>query len=204
MTHACYRNRKVVSLPIVFYLHGSVAIGYCEADKVVGCVSVPCSRCGRAFQPSPLLYPVAQKDYLENTFIREEWSSLRDRLENAFLFTIFGYSAPRTDVEAVSLLKDAWGKPELGQVEIIDILEEQELTKRWRDFIYSHHYEAPSDFFESLVARHPRRTCEAMFAQLLDAKFVEGNPVPRSESLHELQRWYGSLVEVEAASRETD
>lgn len=47
--------------------------------------------------------------------------------------TIFGYGAPVSDVEAVTLLNKAWGMPDdrvMEQFEIIDITPEEVLRKR--------------------------------------------------------------------------
>jgi len=54
------------------------------------------------------------------------------------MLTIFGYSAPKSDVEAIELMKGAWGdkyKRNLEQIEIIDVKEEAELSNTWDDSI---------------------------------------------------------------------
>lgn len=47
--------------------------------------------------------------------------------------TIFGYSAPISDVEAITIMKEAWGNPEkdkqFTQLELIDI--QSLLAKLW-------------------------------------------------------------------------
>jgi hypothetical protein len=46
----------------------------------------------------------------------------------------FGYGAPVSDIEAVSLLNGAWGTPDqraMEQFEVIDITPEDILRKRW-------------------------------------------------------------------------
>ena len=45
------------------------------------------------------------------------------------MITIFGYSAPKSDVEALDMMKRAWGKVDdrkLEEIEIIDIKDENE------------------------------------------------------------------------------
>jgi hypothetical protein len=104
----------VTRLPKLFFLHGNVAIGYCAEDQISGVTNRGgfrgqlCSQCGRPFAPSRLLFPVAQKDYQVDPFTIREWSAARFYLENCFMLSVFGYSAPKTDVEAVDLLKEAW------------------------------------------------------------------------------------------------
>lgn len=86
------------------------------------------------------------------------------------MLTIFGYSAPSTDKEAVSLLKKAWGNlndRQLEEVSVIDIISEDEMLNKWKDFIYSHHYRYTNDFFSSYLGKFPRRTCETIFATFL-------------------------------------
>jgi len=92
-------------LPRLFFLHGNVVVGYCAQDKVSGLVGNRCSRCSNSFEPSRLLYPVENKNYQDGNFIQREWEAIRYYLKQCFMVTIFGYSAPKTDVEAVALLK---------------------------------------------------------------------------------------------------
>jgi len=56
------------------------------------------------------------------------------------------------------------------EVEIIDIKSEDELREKWDPFILSHHYRTCSSFYDSLTANHPRRTCDAMWRQVMDAE----------------------------------
>jgi hypothetical protein len=86
---------------------------------------------------------------------------------DSYMVTIFGYSAPSSDVEAVNLLKKAWGNKEnrqLEEVSVIDIINESEMLKKWDSFIYSHHYKYTNDFFSSYLGMFPRRSCETVFA----------------------------------------
>lgn len=59
------------------------------------------------------------------------------------MVTIFGYSAPKSDVEAIAMLKKAWGAVEdrkFEEIEIVDLCDEDEVIKSWDDFIYTNHY----------------------------------------------------------------
>lgn len=119
------------------------------------------------------------------------------------MFTIFGYSAPKTDVEAVGLLKEAWGTVEerrMEQTEIIDRpgSDHEALRETWSPFIHTHHFDIFESFFDSWVAYHPRRTGEAYLSQYLDARFIENHPVPQDiHSLPELVRWFDPLFDAE-------
>ncbi len=189
---ACARNHSYAPLPNVLFLHGNVAVGYCLADKKKGPAQALCSACGNRMESPPLLYPILQKDYNARPYIDAEWRMLRQALKHAYVLTIFGYSAPASDVEAVELMKEAWGRPaarELEQIEIIDIRSEEELYGNWEPFILEHHYEVTSDFFNSWVMNHPRRSCEAVWRQFMEVEFLDGTPPPRTESLQELREW---------------
>jgi hypothetical protein len=75
---------------------------------------------GEEFVQTPLLYPVTHKDYNQSEFITHEWERLKVWLGEAKRFTIFGYGAPVTDVEAVDLMSSAWGNPRERNMEQID------------------------------------------------------------------------------------
>jgi hypothetical protein len=45
-------------------------------------------------EPTKLLYPIGQKNYDSDLFIRGEWEILRKAISEAYMMQIFGYSAP--------------------------------------------------------------------------------------------------------------
>ena len=178
-----------VDLPYLVFLHGNVAVGYCDQHRQKGYIRLACSKCGTPYKMPRLLYPVRQKNYQDNVSISREWRDIEKALKSAYALTIFGYSAPATDVEAKRLMTEAWGKAgqrELEQIEIIDILSEDALRNRWREFILEHHYEVTNDFYGSRIARHPRRSCEAIWSQFMEMRFFEEDPLPRGVALNEL------------------
>lgn len=204
----------VTRLPKLFFLHGNVAIGYCVTDQISGIASrsgfigQDCSQCGKPFAPSRLLFPVGRKDYQDDPFTTREWEAAQYYLRHCFMFTIFGYSAPRTDVEAVGLLKTAWGEVSDRQFEQTEIIsrpgaDHGALRATWAPFIHTHHYDIFESFFDSWLANHPRRTGEAYWNQYMNAQFITDNPVPRAASdLAELVEWFRPLLEVEAAEED--
>lgn len=199
---AAQRNYEHTSLPHLIFLHGNVVIGYCNDCKIKGYKNRVCPKCGKDLSPSKLLYPIKKKNYTENLAIDGEWQTLQHYIEHAFMFTVFGYSAPKTDIEAIKLLKDAWGdknKRSLEEIEFIhkDGKSEDDVIKPWDDFIHSHHYRTYDNFFNSWIAKHPRRSCEVLWQQLMEAKFVSENPVPKDCTLTELQNWYKELISYE-------
>ena len=205
LIQAARRNGRVGGCPRILFLHGNVLDAYCENDQVHGVRGASCSRCEQLFEPVGLLYPIREKNYERHPAIRSAWQAVRWAFENAFMVTIFGYGAPQSDHGAIDLLQDAWGgwkKRNMEQFEIIDIKKEQELLDSWQPFIHTHHYQVHTDFYESWIANHPRRTGEAYWNQYMEVAFIENNRVPQTESFEELWSWYKPLIEAEHSATE--
>lgn len=188
------------SLPRLIFLHGNVKVGGCETDKVLGVNGNRCSRCQQIFKPSKLLYPVSEKNYHQDKSIAGQWDELSLHLKEAFMITVFGYGAPKSDVSAIELLKSAWGDVhdrEMEQTEIIDKRSEDDLRETWEEFIHTHHYDTFTSFYDSWLANHPRRTGEAYLNQFIKAQFIENNPIPTEKSFGELWEWFEKLQVVE-------
>ena len=206
--HSCWRNNQRVKLPHVVYLHGNVAVGYCLENNAIGWIGSKCSKCGKNLTPSELLYPIRRKDYSQGSFITAEWETLRHALRHAYILTIFGYGAPQSDVEAIELMKSAWGdkyQRAIEQIEIIDIKGDAELQDTWKGFIHTHHYNVTNDFYKSLIGLFPRRTCEAQWNYDMPKKaaFYPQNPIPRKLGFEELWEWYSPLIEAETKKTQT-
>ncbi len=167
--------RYTTNVPNVAFLHGNVAVGYCEKDNVIGKVGKVC-KCGETLKPMKLLYPIKKKNYKGDIAISKSWKSLENALEHAYMITIFGYSAPKSDAEAVAMLKNAWGSVDdrkLEEIELIDIRDEEIVRESWDDFIFSHHYTYHTSFFDTTLAHCPRRTCEATFDRLMNCRWIQ-------------------------------
>ena len=189
-----------LSLPRLLFLHGNVLSGFCTADSVHGYRGALCSQCGQPFAPSRLLYPIADKDYRSDPMIASHWDFFAQELQSAFMVTIFGYSGPASDASAIDVLKKAWARNpqgEMNQLELIDIQDPAKMRGRWLEFIRFEHYEAHPDFYDSWIAKHPRRTGEDYVRQYWDAEFVADNDVPRELGLIDTKRWYRGLIDLE-------
>lgn len=201
LLQAYSRNRKSgLRLPKLAFLHGNVRVGYCEKDKIAGFIDRSCSKCKLPFVKPPLLYPIKKKNYAENIFISNEWKHLKWGFENAFMITIFGYSGPKTDVEAISAMKEAWGNKEerfMEQTGFITTQSEDDVSNNWEPFIHTHHYEVHDNFYDSWISNHPRRTGEAYRNQYFEAKFIDDNPIPRTLEFPALWEWYGQFKKAE-------
>ena len=137
---AAARNSQVSRGPQMFFLHGCAILGYCPRHRTQGQLRSLCGKCRRKRKPVPLLYPVDKKDYTNDMYIAAQWRALETLLDHAFVLTIFGYGAPQTDVEAIELMKSAWGSPDVRRMEEIEIIDrpncdEDAMADRWQDFI---------------------------------------------------------------------
>ncbi len=202
LMEAYRRNKSRFRLPRIAFLHGNVTVGYCLKDKICGLSGNKCSKCEKEFEPTPLLYPVTKKNYNYNEFIKNEWNVLTKYLEHAFMITIFGYRAPQSDVEAMEIMKKAWGQVEKRDMEQVEVIvrskrDEDKIRNTWKDFIHTHHYDILDDFYDSWIANHPRRTGEAYINQYIEAKFINKNPIPKDFSYMELWNWLKPLAVVE-------
>jgi hypothetical protein len=140
---------------------------------------------------------VAKKDYSSDPSIKKAWEVIRVALQDALAVTIFGYSAPASDRDAVSIMQEAWGSPEKRQFEsfeIIDVKPREEVRANWVGFVYSDHYRTYTNFRDSILVRHPRRSGEAFLNQYTDDKFLEGNSVIEAKTLDELHDWFRPLT----------
>ena len=187
------------ALPQLAFLHGNVEIGVDRAMKAIGFLSDR-RVSGRPLEPTPLLYPVEHKNYNAGSFIVEQWRMTTNYLTEAYFVTVYGYSAPTTDVEARALLLKAWrDNPtrELAEIGIVDIREPDDVKASWSDFIVRTHGSASKDFSYNLLMRHPRRSCEAFaFATLQQAPWRE-DPFPIECSLGDLESWIKPLIQEE-------
>jgi hypothetical protein len=206
LAQASRRSRQSARVPKLLFLHGNVEVGLCPVDRVKGFRGDNCQKCGAPLQPSRLLYPVRQKNYNSDPFIEGEWKELESALVRGYMLTIFGYSAPKTDVEAVGLMLRGWGANptfELAQVSIVDIKPESELETTWERFFCRTHYGTTTSVWNSWLFRHPRRSGEALAMATLQNDPWHDNPFPKLRSLSQVHAWLAPLIVEEEAGRFT-
>ena len=169
LVQAYQRMQKITTdLPQMVFLHGNVEVGYCPECKTYGYWFAKCHKCGEQLQSVPLLYPVKNKNYQKNEFISEQWKILEDFISKAALITIYGYSAPKTDFEAINILKKAFAR--LGTPRYFDIIEiiehprfdTKNISEAWLDLseMARDHLELRRSVFDSYMFRSPRRSLE--------------------------------------------
>jgi len=147
-----------------------------------------------------------QWDAATDPFFKREWKVLRWALRNAFTLTIFGYRAPDTDRKAIEVMKRAWkgkGVRQFEQTEIIERMTEGEATERWRPFIFSGHWDYRRTFYESSMALHPRRSCEALYERTVMARWDDPHPLPQEQKELEPRPEADNLVGIYAALADT-
>ena len=136
--------------------------------------------------------------------IKKSWITLSRALDKAYMVTIFGYSAPKSDAEAIAMMKKAWGstaKRNMEQIEIIDLRDEESVITSWNEFIHTHHYSYHTDYFNSTLARYPRRTCEATFDRLMNLVWLDGSKgFKKNMSFSDIEKLIHPLIEEEDTS----
>lgn len=200
LLQAYKRCSGLASLPRVYFLHGCVGKAICYKCRVKSNVGFPCPRCGAEMEKSKLLFPVTEKNYEVDLVIKGEWDVFRDALSDAYFITIFGYSAPETDVSARNIIIESFRENEsreLAEIEIIDIRDREEIKKSWKDFLYKHHFSIFKSFESSQIKKYYRRSCEAFAMATL-----QGDPVPENcplgfKKISDLKGFAKTLVDEE-------
>ncbi len=206
LAEAVKRNRKLKNLPQILFLHGNVDVGVCTEHKTKGFLEHSCSICQKPLKPTPLLFPIKQKDYTSDPFIKNEWHALQWFLKYSYIITIFGYSAPATDVEARDLFLKSWRANEgreLAEIEIVNILPRKELEANWNDFFVRQHYSISDSIERSLSFMYVRRSCEAFAMATLQQSPWRENHYPNTSSLKDIHEWLRPLLEEEVADQLT-
>ncbi len=201
LVQAFLRNKDGFDLPQIVFLHGNVGVYYCPVHYYkIGFQRGLCPDCRNRLVIPNLLYPINKKDYSRTDFLSHQWEIFKDHFRHTSLVTIFGYSAPTTDVEARTILKEAWGTPNqrlLEEIEFIDLKPAEQLIQEWHEFIYSHHHRSYTSFCDSFIATFPRRTIEAYNKEILLGEILDYDPPPQFSTLQELREHIRPLQEEE-------
>ena len=172
LVDAYNRVKKITGhLPNLIFLHGNVNVSYCPNCDSYGNKRETCPRCKNKTIIPKLLYPIKHKDYTSDPFIKRQWEDFEAYLEDCSILTIFGYSAPKTDVEAIEKLQKAFARLYdnrfLDHIEIIEKpgFNRTEISEAWLE-LSSHTHEHISlmeSFYDSYLAQSPRRSIEGYF-----------------------------------------
>ena len=194
-------SSKGIGLPRLAFLHGNVKVATCKEHNRVNYVGEVCEQCHKVLEPVNLLYPIYKKNYGQNEMLKVQWQRFQRHLKDAFQFTIFGYSAPKTDVDAVSMMKEAWKEQHrdrlLADTTVINSHTGDDVYEHWKSFFHSHYSTLVDDFYKSDIAMYPRRGFERSWENNMEADFVEENPIPKNLSFSELWKWFHQFVKAE-------
>lgn len=200
LMQAYRRNIDVGNLPELIFPHGNSGVGLCNDCKVKGYAGCLCPNCFKALEQMPLLYPTGKKDYNSKSIIKNEWNRAKAVLSRAAGITVYGYSAPVTDVEAVELMKSAISISQMKDIApftIINLPEnEDEQRRKWSEFYDVKMVLYCNEFKQSLLWRNPRVSLETLFDAIL-----QGQPRSTEKSfkefskLRELQDYVKTITE---------
>lgn len=168
-------SRITQNRPEILFLHGNVGAGVCESCRTYGPLENYYCRCGKPYKPVPLLYPVDQKDYNSNIFIRDQWHAAEDYIARTGKVTIFGYSAPSSDKDASEILKSAFSKYKgVHRFDAVEIIERpgfksDEISDTWKYFfsVVNNQKNIVDSFYNSSLANAPRRTILFQYKQFI-------------------------------------
>ncbi len=166
-------NKITTDLPEILCLHNCVEVGLCENCKYFEPLrNKVCPRCGKKFKMPRLMFPVKNKSYTQDIFIQEQWKAFNGYLQNACIITIWGYSAPDSDMDAKSMMLKAFSSTfrKLDQIEIIDIADESILKDKWHSFVHetNYHLNIHTALLNTLIAEFPRRSIEGYTKRFIE------------------------------------
>lgn len=169
LVDAYRRMMKITNdLPNIIFLHGNVKLGYCPDCDTFGYYLLPCPKCRTLFSRTKLLYPIKHKNYSNDIFIRKQWQIFEDFLSRAAIVTIYGYSAPKTDAEAIEKLQNAFIRIAtnrfLDEIQIIERpgFNHNDISDAWVRLSSNvhDHLTIKESFFDTYLAEFPRRSVE--------------------------------------------
>ncbi len=193
LPQAYMRCREITNrLPRIVFLHGNVAVGIDRNQKTKTFWDERELHPSSTFEPSPLLFPIEKKSYNDDAFIKSEWDEAARWINHAYLLTFFGYSAPKTDVEARELLLNALQKNrtrKLAYLDFIDIANTEAIEANWREFLITWRHGIGDSYWQNYTLYHPRRSCEAFAFATLQQDPWKDDPIPRFSNFDEIKKW---------------
>ena len=184
LVDAYIRMLKITNdLPMIIFLHGNVKVGYCADCDRFGHYLLSCPDCGTPFSRTKLLYPIRHKNYSGDAFIRNQWAVFEDFLSRAAIVTIYGYSAPKTDAEAIEKLQNAFTRIAtnrfLDEIQIIERhgFNHNDISDAWVKLSSNVHGHLTiyDSFFDTYLAEFPRRSVEGYVKRNIDGWWGSSN-----------------------------
>lgn len=202
LMQAYRRNLSVGNLPVLIFPHGNVGVGICDDCHTIGYADTLCTNCFREYDDMPLLFPVGQKNYNNNSVIKYQWLQAQDYLSRAMGITVYGYGVPETDKEAYQLMKVAYQKSrckDIAPFTIINLTSEKEIQmKKWEELLDKDMTLFCDSFEQTLLWRNPRVSIETLFDAILQQHPRETEKsFKRFDNLEELQDFVKTINEYE-------
>lgn len=200
LMQAYRRNIDVGNLPELIFPHGNSGVGLCYECKIKGYANCLCSGCFKELVQMPLLYPIGKKDYSSKPIIINEWNRAEDVLSRAAGITVYGYSAPVTDFEAVKLMKKANGISRIKDIApftIINLAEnEKDQREKWSEFYDVSMVSYCNNFEETILWETPRVSLETLFDAILQQQpRTVKKSFKKFSTLEELQDFVRTITE---------
>lgn len=200
LMQAYKRNIDVGNLPELIFPHGNAGVGLCYHCKIKGYANCLCPRCFKELEQMPLLYPIGKKEYNTKPIIVNEWNRAKKVLARAAGITVYGYSAPVTDIEAVELMKSANSISQMKDIAPFTIVNlarnEDEQRERWKEFYDVKRMCYCNSLEETLLWRTPRVSLEAFFdANLQQCPRSKVKSFKKFFTLSELQEFVKTITE---------
>ena len=204
LMQAYRRNLSIGNLPQLIFPHGNVGVGLCYDCKIKGYADCLCPQCFNELADMKLLFPIHKKNYYDGEIIQNEWIVSKKYLNIAAGITVFGYSAPETDYEAYSLLKDSYKASNIITIapfSIINLKSEEEVQrKKWSDIYDKHMVTFHETFEDTLLWRAPRVSLEYLFDAILQQQpRANVKSFQKFGTLGELQEFVKTITEYDMA-----
>lgn len=198
LIQAYRRNMITGNLPRLIFPHGNVGVGVCYDCNQVSFVDLPCPVCSKKLAAMPLLFPIGKKDYNSNPLIRDEWKLARDYLSRANGITVFGYSAPISDVEAFDLMKTAYLKSNVREIAPFTIINtprsKESQMEKWSEFFDRSMMIYCTSFEETILWNNPRVSLESLFDAILQQHpRTTSKPFKKFDKLSDLQEFVKTI-----------
>lgn len=196
-------NKITKNLPQMLFLHGCVEVGLCEECGMFGPLrNKHCPICEKDFVMPKLMFPISNKNYSQNIFIKNQWNRFDNYIQKAGIITIWGYSAPESDIDAKERMFTAFSSVfrKLDSIEIIDIADENTINDKWEPFISetNYHFRQHKSLMESIIAEFPRRSMDGYVKRYIDGWWGESSlKIEECNSFDELKELFYPLLENE-------
>lgn len=189
-------------LPLLVFLHGNVGMKICsKCNQLQSVENSHCCECGcKVFNAPKILFPIKNKDYTSSPYIKTAWKALLNVISSCTYLTVFGYSAPKSDSNAVEAMQLAFDSNfrKFDRIEIIDTAPKDVVYDSWSHFFHStnDHYNIVDSFWDSSFVEFPRRTIEGYCKRNIKGWWGSSNlQLHQCETFEEFKLMFQPIIE---------